>query len=384
MQAAGDGYCEAGFRGPRCELCDIQGSQYFDKLEARCHDCGNVALKTTAALCVVLIFCAVAIVAPNMKTRVALLGKTRKGIAYIYCSALLKKVRYLEKLFKRAGMRYKLKALVGLYQCVSATPSVFNVVVPDGLEEYTRWINLIELPSELTDIVVPGACIGSYYSRLLVGSSWPIGLLVAILLGSVGLELFWDCYTHGLTKTSSTRGRAAVLAGFHRTLPVALMLTFVLVPSTATRVFKTFLCDRFEYNDVDVTNATRRYLYDDLGLACDSDEYLATRTVAWVFLFVWPVGVPVLYIILLHASRDAIILGARTRLSEAIAFLSDDYETSTFWWEPLEMCRKLVLTGAWTLAARPGTAILPTCTRVWSVLATSPVCPSLRLGAVGR
>eukprot|EP00966_Prymnesium_polylepis_P109135 2525388-Prymnesium_polylepis.1 len=34
-------------------------------------------------------------------------------------------------------MRYKVKAVVGLYQCMSAVPSVFNVETPPGLEHWT-------------------------------------------------------------------------------------------------------------------------------------------------------------------------------------------------------------------------------------------------------
>merc|ERR1712227_25674 len=41
-------------------------------------------------------------------------------------------------------------------------------------------------------------------------------------------------------------------------------------------------------------------------------------------------------------------MGVPTRLTRATAFLSADYVPSAFWWEPLEMCRKLVLTG-WVL-----------------------------------
>ena len=40
--------------------------------------------------------------------------------------------------------------------------------------------------------------------------------------------------------------------------------------------------------------------------------------------------------------------GDETPLSRATAFLSADYEAFAFWWEPLEMCRKLALTG-WVL-----------------------------------
>ena len=57
---------------------------------------------------------------------------------------------------------------------------------------------------------------------------------------------------------------------------------------------------------------------------------------------------PALYALLLATSRKALRTGEETQLSRATAFLSADYEASAFWWEPLEMCRKLTLTG-WVL-----------------------------------
>eukprot|EP00966_Prymnesium_polylepis_P252538 5838347-Prymnesium_polylepis.1 len=60
-------------------------------------------------------------------------------------------------------MRYKVKAIIGFYQCIAAVPSVFDVVTPPGLEEYTRWIRLVELPAILgLELVLPGKCLGSY------------------------------------------------------------------------------------------------------------------------------------------------------------------------------------------------------------------------------
>ena len=59
-------------------------------------------------------------------------------------------------------------------------------------------------------------------------------------------------------------------------------------------------------------------------------------------------AVPVLYILLLLASRRAILNSIPTELSRASAFLWGDYVRLAFWWEPIEMCRKLVLTG-WVL-----------------------------------
>jgi hypothetical protein len=56
----------------------------------------------------------------------------------------------------------------------------------------------------------------------------------------------------------------------------------------------------------------------------------------------------VLYALLLWASRSAILSSKPTELSEATVFLWGDYVPSAFLWEPLEMCRKLVLVG-WLL-----------------------------------
>ena len=52
-------------------------------------------------------------------------------------------------------MRYKVKVLVGFYQCLSAVPSVFNVVPPVGLEEYTldsplRMLHVKNMGKDLT------------------------------------------------------------------------------------------------------------------------------------------------------------------------------------------------------------------------------------------
>jgi hypothetical protein len=58
--------------------------------------------------------------------------------------------------------------------------------------------------------------------------------------------------------------------------------------------------------------------------------------------------VPLLYVLLLWASRDALRTGIPTSLSGSTAFLSAGYTAHAFFWEPFEMCRKLALTG-WLL-----------------------------------
>ena len=59
-----------------------------------------------------------------------------------------------------------------------------------------------------------------------------------------------------------------------RTLPLALGLTFLVVPSTSTRIFRAFLCETFQYDG----DSTHRYLHTDLTLSCDTGEYDASAS----------------------------------------------------------------------------------------------------------
>jgi hypothetical protein len=52
----GDGYCKEGYRGPRCEVCDGRAYQrYFDKLDARCHECGDMSARTAVLVSLMFI-----------------------------------------------------------------------------------------------------------------------------------------------------------------------------------------------------------------------------------------------------------------------------------------------------------------------------------------
>ena len=185
-------------------------------------------------------------------------------------------------------------------------------------------------------------CCAAYYRRrLLIGSCWPIVLALGIAVASVGLE--WRRRMLNEHWVSRWVSRSAIHAGLSHALPPICLLTFLLVPSTATQIFQTFRCDTYEYDSE--RGLSRQYLHNDLHLSCLSEEYSTTYNIALVAMVAWPIGIPLLYTTLLLASRSAISSGIETRLSRGTAFLWEDYKVSNFCWEPLEMCRKLTLTG---------------------------------------
>jgi hypothetical protein len=176
------------------------------------------------------------------------------------------------------------------------------------------------------------------HRQLLGITCWPLAFLLFATIVSIFTEV-------GRTR-QKLLSFPQISKAAERSLPLWIVVTFLLNPSIATTIFKTFLCDSIEFG-VDASGAieTRRYLKASLALRCDSDEYWATRAIASAMIFVWPVGCPVLYAVLLWKSREAIRSGVPSRLSRATAMLSADYSPSAYWWEPLEMGRKLTLTG---------------------------------------
>ena len=142
--------------------------------------------------------------------------------------------------------------------------------------------------------------VGSFCSRalhvcrrvLLIGSQWPIAFMLVAALGCVGVEFAQSHRRNGFATFTQSNICKNVVAGLKRAQPLCLIVTFALVPSTATRIFETFLCASFEYDGRvnEARRETRRYMHNDLTLRCDSDQYAETHATALRMLFVWPVG----------------------------------------------------------------------------------------------
>ncbi|KAL1527507.1 hypothetical protein AB1Y20_008897 [Prymnesium parvum] len=343
-----DGYCTEGHWGPRCELCGSRRAgatydEYFDAWDAHCRSCDGVPARAAALAGVLLLLAAAAAGLASLAARGGggSVGAGEGGGSY--ASAAVARARRVEAVWRRAALRPKLKAAVGLCQCLSAVQKVYDVAAPDGVGGWTRWLQrAVDLARDAgAGALLPAACYGTYRRRLLIFALWPLALLVLLAAGGLAASGGWRRAKGGL------RGGAVRCA-----LPPLLVITFLLVPSTSTHIFLTFLCDEVEPRP---DAPPLRYLHDDLALSCDSEEYTATRRTALALIAVWPVGVPLLYCALLRAAAPHATAAsgrrrrrAATPLLRAVAFLTEDYAPSRFWWEPLEMCRKLVLTG-WVL-----------------------------------
>ena len=87
------------------------------------------------------------------------------------------------------------------------------------------------------------------------------------------------------------------------------------------------------------------WLKADVSIQCYTPDHNFAISVAIFAIILYPIGVLGTNALLLFKARKAILSGRETSLSRSIAFLHREYEPQMFWWELVEMVRKLVLVG---------------------------------------
>ena len=126
-------------------------------------------------------------------------------------------------------------------------------------------------------------------------------------------------------------------------LPFALLITFAFCPGVSAGIFKAWLCVAY---DVDTEQGTyQSFLVADLSVRCNNAGHDGILRTAIIYVLVWPIGVPLLYMSLLYACRKSIGTGKPSVLAHATRFLHDEYRPEVYWWGCFNLLRRLVLTG---------------------------------------
>ena len=84
----------------------------------------------------------------------------------------------------------------------------------------------------------------------------------------------------------------------------------------------------------------------DASVECGTSEHDSITLLAIFLLLLWPFGSLALYTSLLAACYRPLQAKTANALTEATAFLHREYKRRWYWWEAVELARKLVLTGA--------------------------------------
>jgi hypothetical protein len=128
-------------------------------------------------------------------------------------------------------------------------------------------------------------------------------------------------------------------------LSLCIVPSYLLYPSISALFFQTFNCREIDHDN---------FLAPDLSIDCNSSEHARAEGVAWVMIAAFSIGLPAIYQALLYPHRKRLASsfsheGAEGSGPQAsfkmFEFLYGDYKPQFYWWEGLEIVRKLLLTG---------------------------------------
>ena len=83
----------------------------------------------------------------------------------------------------------------------------------------------------------------------------------------------------------------------------------------------------------------------DASIECGTDEHGSVTELAFGLIALWPAGSLILFISLLVACYKPLQAKRPNALTRATTFLHREYKATFYWWEAVELARKLVLTG---------------------------------------
>ena len=339
----GSGYCEPGYVGPLCSVCDAgfwNETRYFEERYAECKRCPSASYFSALYISLICIPLVLFIVLRHVHNT----GSPRKLAQFLVQSMMY---------WKSLSLEARCKQLIGFAQVITAVGSTYSVPTPPIYEVFLQAIEWVYL-DVFGDLFIATECLGGYRNLVLIVALFPFGIFILGALFRTAVLLMKALRAHKRPDKVSDEGRKSITElrtwrglfrqGLLQTLPLALILIFLFCPSISAVVFDAFHCESFSTN----TDAgeERYFLYNYRDIECYSSDqsYYANLNLALVFILLWPVGSLIFWAVLLRRARHALTEHKPTSFSRALSFMYRDYRSDLYYWEWLELFRKLFLT----------------------------------------
>eukprot|EP00742_Colponemidia_sp_Colp-10_P004763 GILJ01005079.1.p1 GENE.GILJ01005079.1~~GILJ01005079.1.p1 ORF type:complete len:2182 (+),score=318.67 GILJ01005079.1:605-6547(+) len=161
-------------------------------------------------------------------------------------------------------------------------------------------------------------------------------MLPAILppVAAVALILWYYLYT----STCGRRQSKAKLVRFkNRCVRNMLFVIFLSTPAVSQRISSLYQCVTLDQN--------QSFLASDLSQPCEGEEYRSYQKLGFIIFAIYPAGVPIVIWIFLNTHKKEMALSEPNFL-DRYGFLYHEYKKKWFWWETVEMLRKVFFTTA--------------------------------------
>ena len=164
-------------------------------------------------------------------------------------------------------------------------------------------------------------------------------LLPYVVVLSVGIGLCCILHT-GKRKRSLSRfikRDKTEITNLQRLVSSAVYVVYYLYPTMVTHLLRIFHCTDPIHG---AGYAGETYLFTDLAIECGSGNHTGARTVAFIFLLVYIIAVPVLIYRVTVRNKHRL---DDTDFRAMYGFIFLGYEKDSAWWEILVLARKLAL-----------------------------------------
>ncbi|KAG5183657.1 hypothetical protein JKP88DRAFT_290263 [Tribonema minus] len=362
--------CHEGNTGPYCSLCE---DGFAPGMYNVCHACTNSSKATAAALIALVAVIILVLAAVGL---VVLLGLTSHFAAVndVWdCSGMVSTFVRIAREMDWGKFKIPLVA----FQIISQFPQITGIEYPPVLARFLAALNVLNLNLGWW---LSATCLleVNFYQQLLLATLTPL-CVTAVLVATYFARravLLRRAAGHG----ERLGGDASIAEHLRRArsqhLAVIVILSFVIFSTVNTLLFQTFVCDSLGSSTPDATS----YLRADYSLQCDTSEHSAYLVYSSCMIFIYAVGIPALFLGLILRHRRAMRhhqhaltldsdrgecaedprrepegfqtegsgMGEATAAayeSRVIRFLTSQYTPQRDYYEVVECCRRLVLTG---------------------------------------
>lgn len=127
-------------------------------------------------------------------------------------------------------------------------------------------------------------------------------------------------------------------ARFVAILPLVVFVVFLMLPSVSRTIFFTWVCVPYQ----EAPNSYVYYMRRDASVICHDDDHSSTVALAVVLVLLWPVGMQLLLFFTLYVNREKLRQGI---IPPTTKFLTGGYKKEFFYWETIELFRRVTCTG---------------------------------------
>jgi len=257
------------------------------------------------------------------------------------------------------------KLCVVTYQIIINCPTMFVVEMPPMFAQLMSSLNFISfnfgqsLPADCSNTSL------NYLQRMAITTSLPI--IFVVVLSALYFNKAYRNYRSLLSRNDKDRVNRELQITYAGYVLTAL---YFILPTISVCILKCFDCVDMDVNNEDPNHVRHILLRDDYTISCDSQEYYYWYKWAVVMVVIYPVMIPCVFFLLLFVHRHEIkhrdiidefmksesvfkrrhfIYNKQLSFVESIKFLYANYHPNYWYWEFIDVTRRLLLTAVLAL-----------------------------------